>query len=193
VGTSTSQTATLTNNGDAVLDISSVSTTGGFSAASSCPAALAAATSCNIEVTFTPSTAGTRSGSLVVIDDDPAAGQQPTVLSGTGVDYSIAASPASVTVKSGSTARYITTITALGGSFDGSVSLTCSGLHAGASCSFSPASVTPGAGSASSTLSLTTSNGQHGTKRTPAGTYTITITGSSAPLTHSTTVKLVVQ
>src|ERR1051326_1312436 len=46
-------------------------------------------------------------------------------------------------------------------------------------CMFSPMSVVPGATSASSTLQITTSNGQHGVKKTPAGTYDITISGVS--------------
>jgi polygalacturonase len=97
-------------------------------------------------------------------------------------DFSISASPASQTVTQGSGTSYTATVSALNG-FTGTVSLSVSGLPTGASGSFNPTSV---AGSGSSTLSVTTATS------TPAGTYTLTITGTSGSLTHSTTVTLVV-
>src|SRR5205823_9769335 len=65
--------------------------------------------------------------------------------------------------------------------FTGQVTLSASGLPAGASGSF-----TPNPATASSTLSVTTSTS------TPLGSYTITITGTSGTLTHTTTVALTV-
>jgi hypothetical protein len=100
----------------------------------------------------------------------------------TGPDFSITASPASQTVTAGGATSYTATVTALGG-FTGAVSFSVSGLPSGASGSFSPTSVT---GSGSSTLSVSTST------TTPAGTYTLTISGTSGTLVHSTTVRLVV-
>src|SRR6185312_12426377 len=102
-----------------------------------CPASLAPANSCPISVSFTPTAAGLRSGALVVTDDDPVASQQATSLSGTGIDFSVTASPASVTVKGGTTAIYTTTVMGLGGNFSNSVVLSCSGLPAATACSFS--------------------------------------------------------
>lgn len=191
--TSPQQTATLANNGNVTLNVSSIAVAGDFTATSGCPAALAPATSCNIQVTFRPTTAGARSGSLVITDDDPAGGQQSTALTGTGLDYSVSASPSIVSVNSGQTALYTITVTGLGGNFTTAVSLACSGLPEGANCVFSPTSVVPGAGSASSSLSLVVSGGQHGTKKTPDGTYAITVLGTAGQLTHSTTVQLVVR
>jgi hypothetical protein len=63
------------------------------------------------------------------------------------------------------------------------VSLSASGLPTGATASFSPTSVTAGA---SSTLTIAT------TAATPAGTYPISIAGTSASATHSTTYTLTV-
>lgn len=97
-------------------------------------------------------------------------------------DFSISASPASATVTAGTNTSYTTTITGSGG-FAGNVSFSVSGLPAGASASFNPASVT---GSGSSTMSVTTS------ATSPAGTYNLTITGTSGSLAHATTVTLVV-
>src|SRR5207245_506168 len=62
------------------------------------------------------------------------------------------------------------------------VSLSASGVPAGATASLDPTSVTAGA---SSTLTL-------GAGSAPPGTYTITVTGTGASATHSTTVSLTV-
>lgn len=97
-------------------------------------------------------------------------------------DFTIAASPSSQTVITGSGTSYTTTITAVIG-FTGMVSLSVSGLPSGATGAFNPTSV---AGSGNFTLSVSTSS------MTPAGTYTLTITGTSGSLTHSTPVTLVV-
>jgi polygalacturonase/uncharacterized membrane protein len=97
-------------------------------------------------------------------------------------DFTISATPSSQTVTAGSGTTYTTSVTAVNG-FTGTVSLSVSGLPSGASGSFNPTSVT---GSGNSTLSVSTSSS------TPAGTYTLTITGTSGSLTHSTTVTLVV-
>ncbi|MBI1850852.1 MAG: proprotein convertase P-domain-containing protein [Planctomycetes bacterium] len=102
-------------------------------------------------------------------------------------DFTISASPASQTVTQGNSTSYTTTVTSVNG-FSSATSLSVSGVPAGSSASFSPASVTPAAGgSAASTLSVTT------TTSTTPGTYTLTITGTSGALVHSTTVSLVVQ
>jgi uncharacterized membrane protein len=74
------------------------------------------------------------------------------------------------------------TVTAVNG-FAETVALSASGLPAGATATFDPGSV---AGSGTSSLSVTTG------ASTPPGSYTITITGASATLTHATTVVLAV-
>src|SRR6185312_5395808 len=192
VQTTTMQAATLTNSGDASLTIGSIATAGDFTQTNNCGTSLAAGASCTVQVSFTPTVAGVRTGALVVNDDDPVSAQQTSALSGTGLDYSVAASPASISVRAGSTAAYTATVSALGGTYSNSVGLSCSGLPISAFCSFSPAAVVPGTTSASATLLITSSSGQHGVKKTPAGTYTITISGVSGSLRRSTVVKLVV-
>lgn len=193
VQTTTSQTATLANTGDDSLAIASISITGDFGQSNTCPTTLAAGASCIIQVSFTPTAAGTRTGSLVVNDNDPASANQTTALTGVGLDYSVSASPSSATVRAGFAAAYTVTVAALGGSFPNSVNLSCAGLPTGATCTFSPAAVSPGGGSASSSLQLDTGNGQHGSKKTPKGTYTITIIGTSGNLTRKAAVTLLVQ
>jgi subtilase family serine protease len=95
-------------------------------------------------------------------------------------DFSLSASPSGRTVTQGSGTSYTVTIGQLNG-FGGSVALGASGLPGGASASFSPQSAT-----SSSTLTVTTA------QNTPTGTYTLTITGTSGSLVHSTTVSLTV-
>ena len=85
VGTaSTAQTLTLTNSGDAALNISSVSVSGDFQQTNNCGTVVAFNSSCSINITFTPSAAGTRSGTLTVLDDSVGGNQQTAALSGTG-------------------------------------------------------------------------------------------------------------
>ena len=95
-------------------------------------------------------------------------------------DYTLSASPSSQTVTQGGATSYNVMITATGG-FVGQVTLGVSGLPSGANGSFNPNPATT-----SATLSVTTSTS------TPAGTYTLTISGVSGSLTHSTTVTLVI-
>lgn len=101
---------------------------------------------------------------------------------GSTPDFSISATPSSQTVTQGGGTSYTATVTALNG-FTGTVTFSASGLPSGASASFNPTSVT---GSGSSVMTVTTSS------TTPAGTYPLTITGTSGSLVHSTTVTLVV-
>jgi uncharacterized membrane protein len=97
-------------------------------------------------------------------------------------DFSVGATPSSNSVIQGSGANYTVTVAASNG-FTGNVGLTLGNLPAGAGYTFSPSSV---AGSGTSTLSITTDSS------TPAGTYSLTITGTSGTLSHSIGVTLVV-
>lgn len=96
-------------------------------------------------------------------------------------DFSLAVSPASVTVNPGSAASYTVNITRT--NFTGSVSFSISGLPAGAAGTFNPNPTTAN----SSALSITT------TTSTPVGSYVFTVTGVSGALTHTATATLVVQ
>jgi hypothetical protein len=97
-------------------------------------------------------------------------------------DFSLTASPGSQTVTAGGTGSYTATVGALNG-FASAVTLSASGLPAGTTASFNP-NVVNGAGTSAFSL-ITTSS-------TVAGTYTVTITGTSGALQHTSTVKLVV-
>ena len=98
-------------------------------------------------------------------------------------DFTISVSPASLNVARGTTGRYTVTIGAVNG-FSGTVSLSVSGLGSRVTATFSPTSVTR---SGTSTLSVQVSS------RATRGTRTLTITGVSGSLNHSTTSALVIQ
>ncbi|NNJ12165.1 choice-of-anchor D domain-containing protein [Chloroflexales bacterium ZM16-3] len=70
VGTTTAaQQVTLTNSGNDTLAISSIAASGDFARTTTCGATLAAGASCTISVTFTPTTTGSRSGTLTISSD----------------------------------------------------------------------------------------------------------------------------
>ncbi len=105
---------------------------------------------------------------------------------GASGDFSISASPSSATVTAGSSVNYTVTVSPLNG-FSSAVTLACSGLPSGASCTFNPASVTPHSNPATSTLTISAAAG------TVVNTYNVTITGTSGSLSHNTSVSLTVQ
>jgi hypothetical protein len=99
-------------------------------------------------------------------------------------NFSVSASPTSLTVLQGSSGKSTIT-TSVSGGFNNAISLSASGLPAGVTASFSPASIAaPGSGS--SLLTLTTS------ATATVGTKAITITGSGGSLTRTTTLSLTV-
>lgn len=95
-------------------------------------------------------------------------------------DFSLSASPTSQTISPGSSTTYTVTITPTGG-FASNVSLSVSGLPAGASSEFSP---NPATGS--SLLTITTS------ASTAPGSYNLNITGVGGGLTRTTGVTLII-
>jgi len=138
--TSAALTVTLTNSGSAPLEITGSATNGDFSQTNTCAATVAVGAKCTISVTFTPTAAGNRYGS-VTVTDNAADSPQTLVLAGTGVDFGIAATPPSVTISAGATASYNVTVTPLG-NFIGKVTLTCGNLPSNAKCSATPSTVT---------------------------------------------------
>jgi hypothetical protein len=148
---------------------------------------------------FVPaSLTGTGASSLTIaIATSVTAGNYPLVITGTSgtlshsaqatltvtaPDFSISATPTTQTVTAGGNTSYTVSTSAING-FTGSVALGTSGLPTGATASFSPASIS---GSTSSTLTISTLSS------TPAATYTITITGVSGSINHSTAILLAV-
>jgi hypothetical protein len=89
--TSTAQTVTLANKGDAPLTISSIATTGDFAGSNTCPTTLEPGTNCTIDVTFTPTVLGYQDGALTVTDSVVGVSGSAT-LSGRGVSTGVVGS-----------------------------------------------------------------------------------------------------
>ncbi|RKR86272.1 glucose/arabinose dehydrogenase [Micromonospora pisi] len=74
---------TVTNAGTAAANLTGVSVTGDFAQSHNCGSSLAAGATCTVNVTFTPTASGARTGTLSVVSNAP--GSPHTVaLSGTG-------------------------------------------------------------------------------------------------------------
>jgi len=160
VGTSSqSQNILLSNTGTAALSISAITISGDFSQTNNCGNSIAVGASCTVAVTFRPSAAGARTGSLT-IQDNASGSPQSIPLSGTGTaatsDFSIASSLTSATIKAGNAATYSLTVAPVGGAFSNAIQLSCSGAPAKATCSVSPSSVTPGSKSVNVTVTVST-------------------------------------
>jgi cardiolipin synthase len=107
-----------------------------------------------------------------------------TAWSGSKANFSVKVSPTALTVNDGSSGT-VTVATQVFDGFDSAVSLTASGLPAGATASFSPSSiVAPGSGSSTLTITVGAS--------TTAGTYTITVTGKGGSETGTAGLTLTV-
>jgi hypothetical protein len=159
--TSTSQAVTLANSSVAALAITSIAASGDFAQTNNCGASLAGGSSCTISVTFTPTVAGARSGSLTIADN--ANGSAQTVgLAGGGASIALSAGSNSLTIASpGATATTPIQLSAVDG-FTGSVNLTCAVTYQGQgsptdqpTCSLDPAQMQISQGTpAPSTLTL---------------------------------------
>ena len=149
-----------------------------------------------VTAAFSPTSATTTSTMTLTASSTAALGQTTVTITGTsgslthtatvtltvsaGPDYSLSASPISVSVVQGAAGTSTVTVTPIS-SFAGSVALSASGLPTGVTAAFSPTSATT-----SSTLTLTASS------TAALGQATVTITGTSGSLTHTTTVTLTV-
>jgi hypothetical protein len=163
--TATAIPLTLSNTGNAALTLSSVtlggSNPGVFADTSACTSSLPAGSSCQILVTFTPTSAANFSAQLTVADNS-ATPTQTATLTGTGIavatDYMVVAPNPTQAVQPGASAQFSLNIAPVGGNYSQAVALTVTGLPAGATASFNPASVTPGSNGAPSVLTVQTAS-----------------------------------
>jgi len=97
--TSASKMVSLSNTGTAALTISSIAITGAnagdFAQTNTCGGNVAAGANCSINVTFKPTTTGSRSAN-VTITDNAAGSPQSVSLTGTGVMSAVMLSPTSL-------------------------------------------------------------------------------------------------
>ncbi|MCU1284984.1 MAG: hypothetical protein JWO13_1334 [Acidobacteriales bacterium] len=184
--TSGSQTVTLRNTGTAPLNIASIATSGNFSQTNSCGTSLAASGSCSIFVKFTPTAAGTRTGTLTV--NDNAAGSPQTVsLMGTGTIVALSttslvfpttrtgttSAAQTITVwNRGSVRLNVSSVSMSGSSFlqsNNCVSAS-TGIAPGSNCSISVRFKPTGKGSKAGTLSIFDDGGASPQKVSLSGT-----------------------
>ena len=163
---SATQSVTLSNTGTASLTVSAVTASGDFSQTNNCTSGVAAGSSCMITITFSPTAAWSRSGSIVVTDNSYNNPQQVVLLVGMGNSGATASlSPTSLSFgnqtlgtgsavktvtlsNTGTAALYVTSVLASG---DYSQTNNCpASLNAGANCAisvaFTPSSTGPRTG-----------------------------------------------
>lgn len=110
--TSASQPVILSNTGNATLSISGITASGDFAESNNCGASVLSAASCTINITFTPTQGGSRSGTLS-ISDNAGTSPQSVSLNGTGQEptpagnYSIGITGTSGTLVQSSTATLV--------------------------------------------------------------------------------------
>jgi len=134
-------------------------------------------------LTLTASSTATTGSSTVTITGMSGSLTNTTTISLSVVappNFTLSASPSSLSVTQGANATSMITVNALNG-FGGSVSLSASGLPSGVTASFSP---NPAA--STSTLTLTASD------TAVVGTATVTVTGMAGTLTNTTPINLTV-
>jgi hypothetical protein len=159
VGSSSSaQTVTLHNTGTAALALTNIAASGDFAQTDTCGTSLAVDASCTINVTFTPTAAGSRAGSIALTDNAPGS-PQSVALTGTGEDFTLSmpsGSSSTASVSAGQNANYSLSFGGLGG-LNEAINFTCAGAPSGATCTVNPPSATPsGAGTIAVTVTVTT-------------------------------------
>lgn len=144
--TSPAQSVTLTNAGQATLNISGVTISGpnpaDFAQTNDCTT-LAPSAGCTIHVTFMPIAAGQRSATISITDNAP--GSPHTIaLSGTGdAPFAVGTTgnnPTAATITAGQTAQFLLQLVP-NPAFTGTVMLTCTGAPPAATCQANPPTI----------------------------------------------------
>ena len=144
VGASSTKLLTVTNNASGSVPVPPLVTSDDYAVTTTCGSTLAALSTCTINVIFTPTATGPRSGTLTVNSADPAYAGVATVLSGNGVDFSITVSPTSGDVIAGYVTNTSVTVTPIAG-FAAPIVLSCTTTAAASACPPPIASFTPSA------------------------------------------------
>ena len=181
-GTSTI-TSTVTGGFDSAISLSATGQPTGVTVGFS-PTSITGAGTSAMKLTVASSTvAGTYS--IKVTGTSGSTVETTTVLltvTGTTPNFTISASPTSISVARGSSGKSTIT-TAISGGFDSAISLSASGQGGAQSVTFSPSSIAaPGSGTSTMTVKVG--------KNARTGTHTITIMGTGGGVTHTTTVTL---
>jgi hypothetical protein len=133
--TSPAQTATLTAGAVAIQNLL-IRVSGDFSETNNCGTQLSGYGTCQVQLTFAPTVAGTQTGTLTISGDAPSS-LQTVSLTGAGDSYGLGLHLAtggsnSATVAAGTTAKYLLSLG--GGGMSGTALLSCTGAPTGATC-----------------------------------------------------------
>jgi hypothetical protein len=190
--TSAAQTVTLSNTGSVSLVISSITTSGDFAESDNCASSVAAGSSCAINVTFTPTAAGTRTGALTITDNSngatgsaqtvsltgtgsaavPVAGVSPTTLSFAALAVNSTSSAKAVTLSNtGNAALAVASITTSGNFAQ--TNNCSSSVAAGGSCTINVTFAPTAAGSLTGTLTTIDNS-----NNTTGSTQTVSLSGT---------------
>ncbi|WP_344611768.1 choice-of-anchor D domain-containing protein [Dactylosporangium salmoneum] len=167
--TSAAQSVTVTNSGTASAPVGTISISGDFAQTNTCGSSIAAGASCTVSVTFKPTAAGARSGTLTItasgitnsvplsgtgVAPGPIVNANPGSLSFGGTVVGASAATQAVTLtNSGTTAATVSSIAASG---DFSQTNTCgSSIAVGASCTVTVKFTPTASGSRSGSLTVT--------------------------------------
>ena len=201
--TSAAQTITLTNSGTAALAIAGIGASGDYAQTNTCGASVAAGGNCSISVTFTPTAAGSRTGT-VTVTDNATGSPQTASLTGTGVAVgpSAALSPTSLTfaaqtVATTSAAQAITlsnggtaalAIASIAASGDYAQTNNCgTSLATGANCSISVTFTPTAVGTRTGTVTVT--DNATGSPQTASLTGTGASAGGTQTAAYDSTLK----
>ncbi|HEV2232077.1 MAG TPA: choice-of-anchor D domain-containing protein, partial [Terriglobia bacterium] len=180
--TSAARAVHLTNSGTGPLTITSIVASGDFAQTNTCASLVAAGGICDISITFTPSTSGTKTGNLT-ISDDSGATPQTVALTGTGVvAFSLESGQSTATVIAGTDSTTYPILLSSQFGFTGAVSLSCS-VSAPAACAVNPTSAAPGQAVVLTVNNLTAFTGMSGT---------ITVTGTSGSQSAQVTLTILI-
>jgi hypothetical protein len=166
IGKSSAGTAfTLTNTGEAAVNVTSIATTGAFSASNNCGSSLAIGGTCAINVVFTPTAVGSAAGQLNVVTSASATALS-SALTGTGApapDFTLAdangKTSTSITLIAG-TSGNVTVVVTPNSTFTGTVALTCTAsgtAPTGVTCT-PPASFPVGTAAVTQNVAFTTTS-----------------------------------
>lgn len=200
---SAAQAVTVTNSGTNAAPVSAVSTSGDFSQTNTCGTSIPAGSSCTVNVTFTPTAVGSRTGNLAIT----ASGILNSVqLSGTGVapgpilnpsqsslsfpSTIVGTSSATQAVTVTNTGTTTATVSGVAATGDFSQTNTCASLAVGASCTvtvkFTP--TTSGARTGAVTITSNANNSPTAISLSGSGIGTNTNIALGRPATASSQV-----
>jgi hypothetical protein len=161
------QSVTLTNNGNATLNLNNIAVTGDYAQTNNCPAELGVGSVCTFQIIFTPTAGGARTGALTLTDNAPDSPESVS-LSGSGYVTTTSISPTSLSfgneaVGSTTSAQTVTiintganamSVSAFSATGDFAATSLCSSIAVSQSCTIAVTFTPTAAGSRSGTLTI---------------------------------------